>query len=263
MNRRQEESNRTGSNCQDAKNENKQSVVNCIIIDDEPLGREAVRLLVNDVPMLNLLGSFGDAESAGDFLSAHPVDLVFLDIRMPGTDGITFAHTIKGNTLVIFTTAYPEYAVDSYELDAVDYLLKPIEPTRFQKAVNKVSDYLQLLQNKPQESGIETVTQEYIFVKADRRYFKIMFRDILFIEGLKDYVVIQTGGQKIITNTTMKAIQERLPQDIFLRTNKSYIVNLEKIDSFDVNDIYIDTYELAIGSRYRDSFMEKFVKGQI
>jgi DNA-binding LytR/AlgR family response regulator len=237
--------------------------MNCIIVDDEPLGREAIRLLAEDVPALNLLGCFGDAESAGDFLLNHSVDLVFLDIRMPGTDGITFARTIKDNTLVIFTTAYPEYAVDSYELDATDYLLKPVEPARFQKAVGKAFDYLQLLQDKSQKSTIETITREHIFVKADRRYFKILFQDILFIEGLKDYVVIQTGGQKIITNTTLKAIQERLPEEMFLRTNKSYIVNLGKIDSFDVNDIYIGTHELAIGSRYRDSFMERFVKGQI
>ena len=237
--------------------------MNCIIVDDEPLGREAIRLLVEDTPALDLSGSFGDAESAGNFLLDHPVDLVFLDIRMPGTDGITFARTIKDNTLVIFTTAYPEYAVDSYELDAVDYLLKPIEPQRFQKAVSKAHDYLQLLQDKSQKSSVETITQEHIFVKSDRRYFKILFRDILFIEGLKDYIVIQTESRKIITNTTLKAIQEQLPQEIFMRTNKSYIVNLEKIDSFDINDIYIGTHELAIGSRYRDSFMEKFVKGQI
>jgi DNA-binding LytR/AlgR family response regulator len=235
--------------------------MNCIIVDDEPLGREAIRLLVEDLPALNLSGRFGEAESAGNYLLSHPVDLVFLDIRMPGTDGITFARTIPHHTLVIFTTAYPEYAVDSYELDAVDYLLKPIEPARFQKAVNKASDYLQLLKDKPQQSAIETVTQEHIFVKADRRYFKILFRDILFIEGLKDYVVIQTGGQKIITNTTLKAIQERLPPNRFLRTNKSYIVNLEKIDSFDVNDLFIGAHELAIGSRYREKFMEMFVKG--
>ena len=113
------------------------------------------------------------------------------------------------------------------------------------------------------KNAIETVTNEHIFVKADRRYFKILLRNILFIEGLKDYVVIQTDGQKIVTNTTLKAIQERLPQKIFMRTNKSYIVNLEKIDSFDANDIYIGAHELAIGNRYRDCFMEKFVKGKI
>ena len=236
--------------------------MNCIIVDDEPLGREAIRLLVEDTPALELSGSFGDAGAAGDFLLGHSVDLVFLDIRMPGTDGITFARTIKDNTLVVFTTAYPEYAVDSYELDAIDYLLKPVEPERFQKAVGKASDYLQLLQDKPQKTSVETITQEHIFVKSDRRYFKILFRDILFVEGLKDYIVIQTEGRKIITKNTLKAIQEQLPPEIFMRTNKSYIVNLGKIDSFDVNDIYIGAHELAIGSRYRDAFMEKFMAGK-
>ena len=235
----------------------------CIIVDDEPLGREAIQLLVEDIPTLNLLGSFGCAEMAGDFLRNHPVDLAFLDICMPGTEGISFARTIKNNTLVIFTTAYPEYAVDSYELDAVDYLLKPIEPVRFQNAVSKAADYLQFMQDKSKKSTVETVTQEYIFVKADRRYFKILFTDILFIEGLKDYVVIQTDGQKIITNTTLKDIQKRLPPEMFLRTNRSYIVNLKKIDSFDMNDIYIGTYELSIGSRYRNIFMDKFAEKYI
>lgn len=237
--------------------------MNCIIVDDEPLGREGIRLLADEIPSLNLLGSFGDADAAGDFLLCHSVDLIFLDVRMPGTDGITFARTVRDNTLVIFTTAYPEYAVDSYELDAVDYLLKPVEPLRFRKAVGKAFDYLQLLQDKSRNSAIETVTPEYIFVKSDRRYFKILFRDILFVEGLKDYVIIQTDSRKIITNTTLKAIHDRLPPEIFLRTNKSYIVNLDKIDSFDVNDIYIGAHELAIGSHYRKDFMEKLAKEQI
>jgi DNA-binding LytR/AlgR family response regulator len=235
----------------------------CIIVDDEPLGREAIRLLLEETAELTLLGAFGDAASAGEFLTAHPVDLVFLDIRMPGMDGIAFARTIRDNTLVVFTTAYPEYAVDSYELDAVDYLLKPVEAARFRKAVAKASDYLALLRDKEQKSTVESVTREHIFVKADRRYFKIRLADILFVEGLKDYVVIQTAERKIITNATLKAMQERLPEGKFLRTNRSYIVNVEKIDSFDQNDLCIGPHELAIGSRYRDLFMEKFVKGQI
>jgi DNA-binding LytR/AlgR family response regulator len=231
----------------------------CIIVDDEPLGRQAIRMLIDETQSLELLGSFGDATTAGEFMADTPVDLVFLDIRMPGIDGITFARTIRENTLVIFTTAYPEYAVDSYELDAVDYLMKPVELARFTKAVDKAADYAMLLRDKERKSEVESVTREHIFVKADRRYFKIMLRDILFIEGLKDYVVIQTSDRKIITNSTLKAMQERLPDDTFMRTNKSYIVNLEKIDSFDTGDIYIGPHELAIGSRYRDIFMQRFM----
>lgn len=232
----------------------------CIIVDDEPLGRKAIRKLVEMNLSLSLCGSFGDAETAGEFLIEHPVDLVFLDIRMPGIDGISFARTIQHNTLVIFTTAYPEYAVDSYELDAVDYLLKPVEPARFRKAVDKAGDYLKLLREQAENgSGEMTAMPGHFFVKSDRRYFKINFRDILFVEGLKDYVVIQTSDHKIITKSTLKALGELLPAADFMRTNKSYIVNLNHIESFDLNDIYIGPHELSIGACYRDEFLERMI----
>ena len=229
--------------------------MNCIIVDDEPLGRKAMQLLVKEISTLKLLGSFGDADSAGKFMLENPVDLVFLDIRMPGADGIEFAKTIPKETLVIFTTAYPEYAVDSYELDAIDYLLKPVESERFRKAVEKACDYLLLLSDKSRKNQLETVTQNHIFVKSDRRYYRILFENILFIEGLKDYIIIHTNQQKIITKTTLKAIQEQLPQDVFMRVNKSYIVNLNQIESFDANDIFIGKNEIAIGSTYKDLFL--------
>jgi len=232
----------------------------CIIVDDEPLGRKAIELLVRETPVLKLAGSFGDAETAGRFLTDNQVDLVFLDIRMPGVDGIEFARSIKGETLVIFTTAFPQYAVDSYELDAIDYLLKPVELERFRKAVTKAADYLLLLAGKPQENSVESVTSEQIFVKADRRFFRIMLRDIMFIEGLKDYVVIHVAEKKIITKTTMKALGEQLPAELFLRVNKSYIVNINSIDSFDSNDIFIGRHELAIGASYRDKFVERILR---
>ena len=235
--------------------------MNCIIVDDEPLGRKAVQLLVKETPVLKLLGSFGDADSAGAFLLKNPVDLVFLDIRMPGADGIEFAKTIPKKTLVIFTTAYPEYAVDSYELDAIDYLLKPIEPGRFRKAVEKACDYLLLLSEKSQKNQLETVNQNHIFVKSDRRFYRILFEDILFIEGLKDYIIIWTNERKVVTKTTLKAIYEQLPQDIFMRVNKSYIVNLNRINSFDTSDIFIEKYEIAIGNTYKDTFFEKMGYG--
>ncbi|MCL2728189.1 MAG: response regulator transcription factor [Bacteroidales bacterium] len=231
----------------------------CIIVDDEPLGRKAIQLLVKETPTLKLLGSFGDADSAGTFMLENRVDLVFLDIRMPGIDGIEFAKTISKETLVIFTTAFPQYAVESYELDAIDYLLKPVEPERFQKAVEKACDYFLLLSPKSQKNQLETVTQNHIFVKSDRRFFRILFENILFIEGLKDYIIIHTHDKKIITKTTIKAIHEQLPPDIFMRVNKSYIVNLNRIESFDVNDIFIGKSEIAIGSTYKDAFLGRML----
>lgn len=235
--------------------------MNCIIVDDEPLGRKAIQLLVQETPTLTLLGSFADTDTASQFMVENSVDIVFLDINMPGTNGIEFAKTIPKETLVIFTTAYPEYAVDSYELQAIDYLLKPVELPRFQQAVKKAQDYCLLLSEKSQKSQLESVSANHIFVKADRRYYRILFDTILFIEGLKDYVVIQTDKRKVITKVTLKAIQEQLPTDIFLRVNKSYIVNKNQIEAFDSNDIFIDKYEIAIGSTYKDLFLEEVRKG--
>ena len=229
----------------------------CIIVDDEPLARKAIRRLINEIPSLTFIEGFGDALSSGEFMRKNPVDLVFLDIRMPGVNGIEFAKTIDRNTLVIFTTAYPEYAVDSYEVDAIDYLVKPVEEERFRKAVEKAVDYHNLLAS--QKDSVENIMEEYMFVKSDRRFFKILFNNILFIEGLKDYVVIKTSGQKIITKMNLKTIYEQLPKNVFFRVNKSYIVNTQHIESFDSNDIYIDTHEIPIGTSYRDDFFEKFL----
>lgn len=233
--------------------------MNCVIVDDEPLAREAMELLIADVAQLQLAGTFNNAAAASHFMEQHTVDLVFLDIQMPGITGIEFARTISKKTLVIFTTAYTEYALDSYEVDAIDYLVKPVEPERFQKAVEKALSYHFLLL-KEEKEAIETITAaEYFFVKADRRYFKISFTDILFIEGLKDYVILQLDGQRIITRMSLKAVFDLLPKNLFLRVNKSYIVNTRYIDSFDNNDIFIKSHEIAIGNSYRDAFFEDFV----
>ncbi len=233
--------------------------MNCIIVDDEPLAREAIEILVKDTSQLNLLGMFNNALSASKFMEEHPVDLIFLDIQMPGISGIEFARTISKRTLVIFTTAYMEYALDSYEVDAIDYLIKPVDPDRFMKAVNKATSYHSLLLTGEKEN-IEPVNAEYFFVKSERRYFRIYYKDILFIEGLKDYVIIQLADQRVITRMNLKNIFELLPKHDFLRVNKSYIVNTIHIDSFDNNDIFIRTHEIAIGNTYRDAFFDAFMK---
>ena len=197
----------------------------CIIVDDEPLAREAMKLLIEESSNLQLIGSFNSASTASDFMEQHVTDLVFLDIQMPGITGIEFARTISKKTLVIFTTAYTEYALDSYEVDAIDYLIKPVEAERFQKAVDKALSYHSLLLKEEKEAIETVVTADYFFVKAERRYFKVNFSDILFIEGLKDYVIIQLSDQRIITRMSLKAIFDLLPKSTFLRVNKSYIVN--------------------------------------
>lgn len=232
--------------------------MNCIIVDDEPLAREAIELLVKEVDYLRLAGAFNNAASAARYMEQNAVDLIFLDIQMPGITGIEFAKTISRRTLIIFTTAYSEYALDSYEVDAIDYLIKPVEPERFRKATDKALAYSSLLMQEEKEN-IEPAADDYFFVKSDRKYFKVNFEDILFVEGLKDYVILQLEEQRIITRMNLKAMNELLPKSLFLRVNKSYIVNTARIEAFDNNDIFIKTHEIAIGSSYRDGFFEEFV----
>jgi DNA-binding LytR/AlgR family response regulator len=231
----------------------------CIIVDDEPIARKGVKKLVEEIPALELLDSFNSAKAAAIFMKENPVDLVFLDIQMPGVSGIEFARSIPKTTLVIFITAFAEYALDSYEVDAVGYLVKPVEPTKFRKVVEKAIAYHSLLLDE-EKKAVENIGDEYIFVKSDRRYFKVNLIDILFIEGLKDYVVIQLDGKRIITRMSLKNIQELLPQSIFLRINRSYIINREQIDSFDNNDVFIKSYEIAIGNSFRETFFEELMK---
>jgi DNA-binding LytR/AlgR family response regulator len=230
----------------------------CLIVDDEPIARKGVKKLVEEIPALELLGSLNSAKAAAIFMNENPVDLVFLDIQMPGVNGLEFARSIPKTTLVIFITAFTEYALDSYEVDAVGYLVKPIDPAKFRKAVENAIAYHSLLLDE-EKKAVENIGDEYIFVKSDRRYFRVNLKDILFVEGLKDYVIIQLDDKRIITRMSLKNIQDLLPQNAFFRINRSYIINREQIDSFDNNDVFIKSYEIAIGNSYRDSFFEELM----
>lgn len=233
----------------------------CIIVDDEPIARKGIQKLVARISQLELLDSFNSAEAAAGYMQITNVDLIFLDIQMPGVNGIEFARSIPKHTLIIFTTAYSEYALDSYEVDAVDYLVKPIDAAKFRRAVDKAITYHSLLLDEDKKS-VENVEDECIFVKSDRKYFKVNLKDILFIEGLKDYVIIQLDGQRIITRMNVKTIHDLLPKSIFLRINRSYIVNRNHIESFDNNDVFIKQHEIAIGNSYRDAFFEELLNNR-
>ena len=234
--------------------------MNCIIVDDEPLARIAIQKLVCQTENLETLASFNGADATREFLAKNAIDLVFLDIQMPGVNGIEFARTIPKKTLVVFTTAFHEFASESYEVDAIDYLIKPVKLERFQKAVEKAQTYCKLFHTDYINSNIENITDDYIFVRADRRMFKVHFSDILFIEGLKDYVVIYLlENQKVITLMNIKTIHDLLPKSFFVRVSKSYIINVNKIDSVDNNTVYIEKNEIPIGNIYRDFFFNEFV----
>ena len=199
--------------------------MNCIIVDDEPVARKGMKSLVEQIPQLTLVGSFNNAIAASAYINEYTVDLIFLDIQMPGITGIEFAQSIPVNTLIVFTTAYAEYALDSYEVSAIDYLVKPIEMNRFLKAVNKAIAYHKLLLSETAER-VEEIQED----------------------------------QRVITKMNLKNIHEQLPAKQFLRINKSYIVNTSRIDSFDTNDIFIKSYEIGIGGgNYKKTFFEEFV----
>lgn len=231
----------------------------CIIIDDEPIARRGMKRLVESHPDLELTASLDSAESALEYLDHNDVDLIFLDIQMPGMTGMEMARVLPHNALVVFTTAYSEYAIESYEVDAIDYLMKPISVKRFNAAVAKAVEMRGLLERSAEEADVAKPAQDYIIVKADRRYHRIPYSDIIYVEGLKDYVVIHLTDRKIVTRMTIKNMEETLPADIFMRISKSSIVNLKAVESFDSNDVFIGSAELAIGINYRDALMQRLL----
>ena len=235
----------------------------CIIIDDEPLARQGMEMNIANVSSLQLLGSFSNPLAAADFMRKEKVDLMFLDINMPELSGLDFLKSLRDAPLVIFTTAYPQYALESYELDAIDYLVKPIRIERFLKAVDKAENYFRLMQQEAGNSHVEKIEEDFVYIKAERKFFKIYFKDILYIEGLKDYVVIYTIDNKIITSMNVKTIAQQLPASIFARVSKSYIVNVRHINSFDNELVYINGNEIPIGQSFKDDFMRLYVDGKI
>ncbi|PZP48690.1 MAG: DNA-binding response regulator [Pseudopedobacter saltans] len=239
--------------------------MNCIIIDDEPLAREAIRGLLKDFSEINIIGEYVSPLLATDNLDK--VELIFLDINMPGVNGLEFAKQIKeSDTLIIFTTAYEEYALDSYEVDAIDYLVKPIVKERFEKAIRKAINYHQLLHSEENIPSIETNVSDagdHFFIRADRKIHKVNYNEVLYVEGLKDYVIVHTSTQKIIAAMNIKTIHQQLPQNLFFRISKSYIINVQHIAALDNNSIFIQNDEIPIGNIYRDAFYEAYVEKKL
>src|SRR5215207_2586180 len=227
--------------------------IQCLIIDDEPLACEILKQHLAGVEALQLTGVCSNAVEAISFLNEHHVDLLFLDIQMPQLLGTNFIRTLKNAPKVIFTTAFRKYAVEGFELDAVDYILKPISFERFLKAVNKV---LQINFNTEhvlpvtKETHTEAVNS-FLYFRAERKMVKIFFRDILFIEALKDYIKIVTDSKTIITKYVLSTLEEMLPSSEFLRIHKSYIIAINKIESYNADSIQIARHELPIGRLYK------------
>lgn len=222
-------------------------MIRCCIIDDEPLSRDVLRQFVSDHPDLVLCREYKDALEAITGIEKSPVDLLFLDINMPKLSGINFYKSLSQKPLVIFTTAYPEFALDGFELNAVDYLMKPIPFDRFLQAIQKVKERL-----KPQ-----IATQDYIMLKVDKKLYRTPYDEILFLEALGDYAKVHLENQVLVITTTMKKMEAELPTTAFIRTHKSFIINTSKVAFIEGNQISIGNQMVPIGLRYRENVLHR------
>lgn len=226
----------------------------CIIVDDEPLAIEIVEAYLEKIDQLKLLGKFRNAIEAFAFLQENSVDLIFLDIQMPKLSGLDFIRTLKNPPKVIFTTAYRDYAIEGFDLEVVDYLLKPIPFDRFLKAVGKVLHQPTsplLVATKSDGSA-----DDYVYFKVDKRMVKTRMADVLYIESVKDYVKVRTADKEIVTQQKISYLEESLPRTQFLRIHRSFIINVEKIDAYSATDVEIGKFSVPIGRNYKNDVMK-------
>ncbi|MEL7001200.1 MAG: LytTR family DNA-binding domain-containing protein [Bacteroidota bacterium] len=228
-------------------------MISCIIVDDEYPARVLLEQYVVKVPHLQLKGLFKDSLEALEFMRSETVDLILLDIQMPQLTGIQFIKTLQYPPKIIFTTAYADYALESYDLSASDYLLKPIAFERFLEAINKITQQLKL----EREAESDDTTQRYIVIKADHRTHRITYEDILYIEGMKEYVRFHTNDNKITTLESLKNLEQTLPENQFYRVHKSFIVNKDKVKSLYGNQLEIAGTMVPIGQSYKDEVLKQ------
>jgi DNA-binding LytR/AlgR family response regulator len=219
----------------------------CLVVEDEPLAQNVLKKFIAEHPLLELAAVCADAIEAQQWLAREVADIVFLDINLPRLSGISFLKSLSRPPLVVFTTAYPEFAVEGFELDAIDYLVKPFSFERFLRAVNKV---LEKLERKT--PGGVTAAPASIFIKADKKVYKINLADILYIEALDDYVKVVTTQSNYLVHDTLKSLQEELPADLFMRVHKSYIIAGSKIVFIEGNYVKIGEKDIPIGASYRE-----------
>lgn len=237
-------------------------MLKCVTIDDEPLARECIENYIKEVDFLQSVGMGNNPIELTKLLDQQPVDLIFLDIQMPMINGIEFLKMTPNPPMVIITTAYPSYALESFQLDVLDYLVKPITFNRFFKAVNKAKDYHQLLTKSSQTDSIKSES-DYFFVKCDYKYERIYFDEILYIQALQNYVTIFTTKGKYMTLLPLKTVEEKLDKQSFIRVHKSYLVSISKIESIENSEIIIQSFRVPLSRNYHDEVLSKVVNDRL
>ncbi len=237
--------------------------IRCLVIDDERLARDYIKNYISKIPELELLGDFNSPLKATELIKSGKVDLLFLDIQMPDITGVEFMKSLNKKPEVIFTTAFQEYALEGFNLSAVDYLLKPFSFERFFQAVNKVIDKFEIKSEVSDTESLPLQTQtsysdNYLTIRADRKFYKINFNELKYIEGQKAYVTFYANNRKITALASLKELEEALPKSLFIRIHKSYIVAISEINSLEGNMIEVDGTQLPVGKSYKEAVLKLF-----
>ncbi|GAF05750.1 LytR/AlgR family response regulator transcription factor [Saccharicrinis fermentans] len=237
--------------------------IKCLVIDDERLAREYLKNYIGKIPELELLGDFNSPLKATELIKKGDVDLIFIDIQMPDITGIDFIRSLSNKPEIIFTTAYQEYALEGFNLNVTDYLLKPFSFDRFFQAVNKVIDKLENQSNTNEQShlveqSLTSYAEDYLTIRADRKLYKINFSDIKYIEGQKAYVTFHTDKKRITALASLKELEEALPSNHFIRIHKSFIVSIHEILSLEGNMMEVGEVKLPVGKIYKEAVLKVF-----
>ncbi len=236
--------------------------ISCLVIDDEPVARKGIAGYVEQTPFLKLAGTCKGALAANDFLRNNPVDLLFLDIQMPGLTGTDFMRSLENPPAVIFTTAYREYAIEGFELNALDYLVKPISFQRFLKSANKALSHFDMLR-RPTPPMAEEKQPDHFFIKSDGQYIKIMLDDVLYFESEKDYVFIYTKKKRYLNLISLKQLEKELPADKFIRVHRSFIVAIEKVELMDGHKLIIQDKEIPVSRSSQEMIYSRLIEGKL
>jgi DNA-binding LytR/AlgR family response regulator len=234
--------------------------INCIVIDDEPLARKGMINFINEISFLNPVAAYSNPVEALEVVSTQDIKLIFLDIQMPKMTGLEFLKTLPDPPVTIITSAFPNHALESFELNVMDYLIKPIPFERFVKAVNKAKDFFEL---KEKAGSEKKAADNYFFIKCENRYEKIVLDELLYVEALQNYVVLYTINKRLISYLTFKSIEEYLPENRFLKVQRSYIVSLSHIDSIEGNEIKIGNKNISISRANKDEILNIILKNKL